>query len=113
MTEQQWLECTGPTKMLEFLQGKASDRKLRLFAVECCLRVRKYLIDQRCLMALETIEQNVDGSRYDPCFRAAADNARAVWKERHFQVLASCVGDDLAHAFDRMPILADALEDAG
>ena len=32
MTEQEWRECTDPTPMLEFLRGKASERKLRLFA---------------------------------------------------------------------------------
>ena len=36
MTEQEWLACTHPTPMLDFVRGKASDRKLRLFAYACC-----------------------------------------------------------------------------
>jgi hypothetical protein len=32
VTEKEWLACIDPTPMLKFLRGKASDRKLRLFA---------------------------------------------------------------------------------
>ena len=35
MTEQDWLTCTDPTPMLSFVQGKASERKMRLFLVAC------------------------------------------------------------------------------
>jgi hypothetical protein len=35
MTEEEWLEATDPTPKLEFLRGKASERKLRLFACSC------------------------------------------------------------------------------
>jgi hypothetical protein len=36
VTEAEWLACTRPEPMLRFLWGKASDRKLRLFAAARC-----------------------------------------------------------------------------
>jgi hypothetical protein len=47
MTEAEWLTCADPEPMLDFLRDKASDRKLRLFAVACCRKMWHLLPDVR------------------------------------------------------------------
>jgi hypothetical protein len=60
MTETEWLESPEPDAMLEFLQGRASDRKLRLFAVACCRRVVHLLKDDRFRHAIDVTERFAD-----------------------------------------------------
>jgi len=61
MTESEWQSCTDPRVMLDVLPGRASDRKLRLFACSCCRLFWRKLTDARCRSAVEIAEQFADG----------------------------------------------------
>jgi hypothetical protein len=75
MTEQEWLNCTEPQRMLDFLRGKASDRRLRLFACACCRRVWYLLTEGRGRTAVEIAERYL-----------ATDNAYPV-PDNHLVIL--------------------------
>jgi hypothetical protein len=172
MTEDDWLSGQNPSPMIAYLLGKASDRKLRLFACACCAPLARGIDDQR---AVELGERFADGlaseaERRD-AWQAIEELKRAAIDMQNFQdavglwvrgrpiapdmnasrgldgLARSLVGlrsIDLLHcifgnpfqapggpgwddtgavrlaqaiyeerAFERLPILADALEEAG
>jgi hypothetical protein len=187
MTEPEWLAGTNPQPMLTFLQGKVTDRKLRLFACACCRRlwplVSCSVAERR---AIELAERYADGlASYEELSEAeetlsysggftdtaAHIAAQSIWNGHMtatecaevatWTVFHYCSGDEAGkaaseneermaqadllrdllgnlfrpqtldaawltstvvsltqaiydeRAFERMPILADALEDAG
>jgi hypothetical protein len=60
MTEAEWVACTNPRPMLTFLRGRATDRKLRLFAVAVSRRIWDGLRDERSRRAAEVAERYAD-----------------------------------------------------
>jgi hypothetical protein len=62
MTEAEWLSCKDLAWMLRFLEGKASERKLRLFVVACCRRVPRLMRQEVCRQAVEVAERFADGA---------------------------------------------------
>ncbi len=79
MNEEEWLVCTDPWRMLEFLERRASARKLRLFAVACCRRARHLSDDPRLLGAVEAAERTADGDLNAPEFAEAMRPVRELW----------------------------------
>ncbi len=107
VTEAEWLACTDPTPMLEFLRGKATRRKLRLFAVACCRHLWRFFTDDRSRKAIEVNEEYLAGlateaevARAEAAVREAM---RKKWDEvREARRLADDHGRDapffIAHA---------------
>ena len=79
MTEHEWHAATEPEPMLAFLRGRASARKLRLFACACCRR-HAHLLVPETLAALEVAERFADGSVPTPERKRAREEAlHAGW----------------------------------
>jgi hypothetical protein len=75
MTEAEWQSCADPTPMQAALRGKASARKLRLFAVACCRRLGPLLQDTRIITALDVAERHADGAATQADLEAALQGA--------------------------------------
>src|SRR5262245_30124186 len=61
MTEAEWLACTIPRRMLEYVPYRVSKRKWRLMAVAFARRIWDLLTDERSRTAVEVAERWADG----------------------------------------------------
>jgi hypothetical protein len=112
MDEQGWLACADPRPMLQFLRGKASDRKLRLFACASCRAIR----DSQHLLGPSTLtvaERYADGLASDQDL-ATERRRNACFPEERWPLApfpyegAREAVDWLTHARDTVKIDPDA-----
>jgi hypothetical protein len=82
MAQAGWATCWDPRVLLAALRGRASDRKLRLFACACVRRIWHLLGDPRSRAAVEIVERHTDG-------KAGARELTAAWA-----AAATAAGDD-------------------
>ena len=83
MTESEWLACTDPEPMMKFLRGRASDRKVRLFAVACCRRVWPSLEHEEFRDAVRKAESFADGLADRDEMLQAHGKASAIFRGLH------------------------------
>src|SRR5437764_12191521 len=81
MTEEEWLACTDPQLMLEHLDGRASDRKVRLYACAWAWEVWRLLGDERSREAVLTAERYADGLVSRSELIRAFNGAQQAWKD--------------------------------
>jgi hypothetical protein len=105
MTEAEWLTCADPQPMLVFLERRASQRKVRLFACGLGRSLWPYLGDDRSRRVVEVAEQYADGLATQAEL-AAAEEAALGANSGPASRLASWVGDQGPWQAARMIVLA-------
>jgi hypothetical protein len=96
MTEDEWLVGSDPRPMLEFLRGRADERKLRLFAAACC-RAIWGLLDPGTRAAVVVAERFADG---------AAEEAER--RSAHEAIPRLCHGEDVTDPANVAAFAAEA-----
>jgi hypothetical protein len=81
--EWEWLGCADAGRMLGWLQGRLSERKLRLFVCACCRRLPHVMGDGRNVLAVEAEEWYADGLVPRREMKKARKAARLGWLTSH------------------------------
>jgi hypothetical protein len=111
MNEALWLNCTDLGAMFDFLKGKTSDRKQRLFACACCRRIWYLVHENRSRKAAEVAERYADGLATEEERQAAWAALQVVFVPFPYTIgmknaLAAIVSTAGPSPFDRSPVVA-------
>jgi hypothetical protein len=114
MTETEWLACTDPVKMLEFLRGKASDRKFRLYLCAGVRHIQHLLFSPDSVTAVDVGERFADGlaeemERYEAEYQAEAKTFGCEFDESFWQRYSDHPRDDLPRLVEMGAFSASSL----
>jgi hypothetical protein len=90
MTEQEWLQDANTYSMFGLIGPTASPRKLRLFAVECCQKIRPLTRDVHTSKALDVATQVAEGFAFPESLKAesaTAMNAARTALREHYRLV--------------------------
>jgi hypothetical protein len=74
MTESEWDDAPDPYRMMQHMDQKVSDRKLRLFACACCRRIWDLIEGELQRRAVELAERFADGTGHVIGWEKGEDN---------------------------------------
>lgn len=119
MTEQEWFDCTELQTMLEWLKGRAGNRKMRLFGCACCRRAWHLLTDDRSRAAVEACEAFADGRIDQAALRrahqAAHDAVEAnveTWLDENLTPFDAVRTNAEEEAYEAADLAADTLRNS-
>jgi hypothetical protein len=116
MTEQEWLHSADLRKMLQFLGESANQRRLRLFALACCRQVESFLTHKRSRLALEMLEQILEGGLGPEHLPQAGELAQSAYFQTRTNdsagraVMMACYTNALSAACDAAAAASKTLE---
>ena len=78
MGDWDWVTVNNPRLLLDYVRGRVSERKRRLFACACCHMVRHLIVDERSWHAVTLAEEYADDLATAAEVDAAAHIANAI-----------------------------------
>jgi hypothetical protein len=95
------MDCADPAPMLDFLLCRISARKLLLYAVACCERIKGLLADARSRSAVAALRRFADGRADRAELEREVRDARTASNSAWRGAVVQAVGEEVYHRLAR------------
>jgi hypothetical protein len=93
MTKTEWENAVDPGPMLEFLRDRIDEHQLRFFAVACCRRVERLLLDVRSRRSVEVAERYARNEASPTALELAALAAKDAYEAAKAQTFVASASE--------------------